>query len=239
MKYIYSSISLLLFITNIACAQKQNSDLIRYGLKGKVKTMQQTIYAFSRKDGDDWIVTDTPFYTEKKYNFSNKGILESLEENHIDTKSKKENITVTRFHYRNGKIAGSEWYDSKGNKKGESNVKWINAHKYIDIVDDKDLQLKIESIHLVDDDFRNEDTWVKRYSYNGLEANIRTQYFYKDGLLNKQIVSDSLSGNNYNYEVAVLKKDTTDNSIETVMSIQPPNGMPAQLIFTKYSYYTD
>lgn len=237
MKHVYSIICLLLFVTTTSFAQKINNDLVRYGLKGKVKTMTQTIYAFSRKDGDKWIVTDTPFYNVKVYHFNDKGIVEKMEDTHVDNKTKKASTTVTKFIYKNGKIMGSQWYDTMGVKKGESNITWENDHKYIDIVDDNNMQLKIETIHLLDDNYRNIDVWMKRYSYNGLEGNMRTQFFYDNGSLSSQIMTDSVMGHTFNYQFEVIEKDNVGNSLESAMSIVPPNGMPAQLVFTKYEYY--
>ena len=239
MKYVYGITLLLLFVTNLSAAQKKDNDLLRYGLKGNVKTMEQTIYAYCKKIDNKWVATDTPYYVVRLYHFDNKGILQSLEDKHINTKTHSINYTLTKFNYKDSKLTGSEWFDSTGKKLGESKVKWANDYKYIDRVDDKDKQVKIETIHLLDNGYRNENTWMRRYNYNGLEANIFTHFTYTNGMLTGQILSDSLTGHTYNYIVEVVEKDAQENSKETAISIQPDNGMPAQLIFAKYDYYEE
>ncbi|MBS1687080.1 MAG: hypothetical protein JSS96_00025 [Bacteroidetes bacterium] len=228
----------LIALTYQCNAQNVDNDVKRYGLKGKVKMMEEARFPYTRQVNGDWIVVDTVFYNVEKYNFDESGRLSAIEHLHYQVAGRKGvTSTITKFSYKDDKIAGSKTYDDHGREIGASTVNWVNNNTYIDSFSEK--ESKNEIVHVLDKDMRNKVTTTKKYNSNGqLMACIITNFSYdKNGRANKEVITDSLSKNNYHFEFKPLGADKKGNRSKVLFTDNKKAGMPKQLLLYTYEYY--
>jgi hypothetical protein len=239
LKIFYLFLSLINFNATVTIAQNaKNNDLVKYGLKGEVKTMQQVIYSFCRKVNGAWVATDTPYYTIKTYTYSKTGMLQSIEEKRIDNRTHRTDITTTRMLYKNDKLAGSEWYDRDGKKMGSSEITWQTNYSYVDAMEDKKNENKIETYHILDSAYRNKETNLRKYGKHGIEDIVNTRFKYSEGVFTGEDVTDSMRNATMSYKVETLSKDNMGNANEGVMYAIPyKENIPAIITFYTYEYY--
>jgi len=228
----------LIALTYECNAQNADNDVKRYGLKGKVKVMEEARFPYTKQVNGEWSVVDTVFYNVEKYNFDENGRLTAIEHIHNQVAGRKgTTVTITKFSYKDEKIVGSETYDEHGRAINSSTVNWLNNNTYVDSFSEK--ETKNEIVHVLDKDMRNKVTTTKKFNSNGqLMACIITNFSYdKNGRASKEVITDSLSGNSYNFEFKSLGTDKKGNRSKVLFTENKKGGMPNQLLLYTYEYY--
>jgi hypothetical protein len=227
----------ILFVSAFVFAQRSN-DLVRYGLLGHVKTMQQKVYNYCQKNDDQWSIVDTSLYSQKKYSYNEQGILESMQDRQVNKMIQNPTSMTIKFSYENEKISGSEWRNEKNEILGKSVVKWKNDSSYIDVIKDDKTATKIETYHLLDNLGRNKQTVTKRYLGEKLDGFVTSSFAYTANTLSNVLVIDSIRKVAINYNVITLQKDPVGNVTESVMYPVPDNkSIPAIITQSRYEYY--
>lgn len=228
----------LIALTYQCSAQNADNDVKRYGLKGKVKVMEEARFPYTKQVNGNWVVVDTVFYNVEKYNFDKSGRLIAIEHIHNQVAGRKgTTATITKFSYKDDKIAGSTTYDEHGREISASTVNWINNNTYVDSFSEK--ESKNEIVHALDKDMRNIVTTTKKFNSKGqLMACIITNFSYdKNGRANKEVIKDSLSRNSYNFEFKPLGTDKKGNRSKVLFTENKKGGLPNQLLLYTYEYY--
>lgn len=233
----------LLFLSLIATvyycqAQSAKNDVKKYGLKGKVKVMEEARFPYTRQVNGEWTVVDTVFYNVDRYTFDENGKLLSLENEHHQVGGRR-NIatTITKFNYENNRISGSKTYNEAGKEINNSIVSWRSHDTYTDSSADKETKNIV--LHIIDKDMRNKETVARKYNRNNkLMMSITTKFSYdKYGRVVKETIIDSSSGNTYNFEFKTLDKDEVGNRTKVLFTDNVKGGMPDQLFLYTYEYY--
>ncbi|MGN6569484.1 MAG: hypothetical protein ACTHJ0_16110 [Flavipsychrobacter sp.] len=237
MKRVLLFFSLIATIFNCQ-AQSGGNDVKKYGLKGKVKVMEEARFPYTRQVNGEWTVVDTVFYNVDKYTFDESGKLLSLENEHHQVAGRRRmTTTITKFSYENNRISGSKTYNDAGKEINYSVVDWSDNETYTDSSADKETKNIV--LHILDKDMRNKETIARKYNRNNkLMMSITTKFSYdKFGRVVKETITDASSGNTYNFEFKTLAKDRDGNRTKVLFTDNVKGGMPDQLFLYNYEYY--
>jgi len=229
---------LFIFTTWQCQAQSAGNDVKKYGLKGKVKVMEEARFPYTKEVNGEWSVVDTVGYTVDRYSFDESGKLITLENIHYQVAGKRgTNSTITKFSYKDGKISGSKTYSEQGALLSESTVTWLAADKYKDIYKTAETNDEVE--HTIDKDMRNKQTIAKRFDKAGrLVASITTTFEYdKRGRATKSVITDAQSKNTYHFDFKPLGAEDENGNRSKVLFTEEKSAMPNQLLLYTYEYY--
>ncbi|MBA3829268.1 MAG: hypothetical protein H0X33_10055 [Taibaiella sp.] len=240
MKHILLFVCCLLVIDTQA--QTKANDLQRYGLKGRVKEMEQRLYPVTETRNGKTSITDTNIYMVEKYLYTKEGLLTSK----IDMKLRRNesgksvmNTVIMNFSYDKGRIASSEWHGEDAAALGTSSVTWQNDSTYRDKALDNTKNMSTETIHILDENGRNRKVQMIRRDADGkVINNVLTDFYYDNtGAVARQYVYDSLYSITREYKMEILKKDKKGNILNSVYKSVGGLDQPAQVIRYKYEYY--
>lgn len=228
---------LFLSITWQCQAQSAGNDVKKYGLKGKVKVMEEARFPYTKEVNGEWSVVDTVFYNVDRYSFDENGKLLSIENIHYQVAGKRSAAsTITKFNYKGDKIAGSKTYNAQGALISTSTVTWLSADKYKDVYGSAETKDEVE--HTVDKDMRNKLTISKRYDKSGrVIMSVTTTFEYdKEGRATKSVIIDGMSKSTYHFDFKPLAEDENGNRSK-VLFTEEKSAMPNQLLLYTYEYY--